>query len=465
MTPMMNGQSRTLFPKLHWSLLIGVAAWLVGAAPPTLGPPLPPRPVAYGPADRPSAPEAAIAPVTAPPGVPPALLNAAATATQNYPAIRSAEAELRAAGADLRGARWLRGPSLSLEALALTGGRTDIAGEGLTVDVVAEQPIYDFGRIEGRIDRAEAALLVSAAAVDETAQDLAQEVSDTFFDLALAMRRQAVLEEGLEQHRALLQTIENRVRQEVSPLADLNLAMSRIAQLEQDLEQAKAQRSGSFSRLVQLVGEASAGFGDVLEYDKVTMHPTDRGAMDRALNCSSRIARLRGQARIAEADAKVAQAAILPELVGQVSHNEVTGTRAGVVLRLQTGAGLSKLAEADAARTRIEAAMFDVAAAERQLRETLELDFVNNRASRARAEASAQAATTSELVTESYKRQFITGRRTWLDVMNASREATNSKLTLADAEIAAMASNARIWLRTCGWQPRPLDRGLLGAEK
>jgi outer membrane protein, adhesin transport system len=448
----------------HLSVLTCAVICLVGAAAPP-DEAVAPRPAVYGPTKGIDEREAVIAPLPAPPGVPPALLRAAEMATANYPTIRNAAAELQASRADLRAARWLRAPSVSVEVLALTGGRKDIAGEGLTADIVAEQPIYNFGRIGGTIDRAEAALLVRVAALDETSQDLALEVSDTYFDLALASRRQVVLEEGLEQHRALLQTIQNRVQQEVSPLADLDLALSRIAQLEQDLEQAKAQRSGSLTRLVQFVGEASADFGNVLDYDKVTMHPADRGAMDRALNCSPRLARFRGEALIAEADAKVAEASILPEVVGQVSHNEVTGTRAGVVLRMQTGAGFSKLAEADAARIRIEAAGFNLATAERQLREALELDFVNNRASRGRAEANAQAAMTSQLVTESYKRQFITGRRTWLDVMNASREATNSKLTLADAETAAMASNARIWLRTCGWQPRPLDSGLMGAEK
>lgn len=433
------------------------AACLVGAAPPS-------GQSAYGPPASPAEGEVAIASVAAPPGIPAALLQAAATATANYPTIRNAEAELRASRADLRGARWLRFPSVSVEALALAGGHPGY-DDGFTANIVGEQPIYNFGKLEGTIDRAEAAMLVRVAALDETAQDVALEVSDTFFNLALAARRQAVLEEGLEEHRALLQTIQNRVRQEVSPQADLDLAMSRTAQLEQDLEQTKAQRNGSLSRLIQLIGDASTDFGNVPEYDKVAMHPSDRGAMARALNCNPRLARLRAEVLIAQADAKVAKAAILPELVGQVTHNEVTGTRAGIVLRAQTGPGLSKLAESDAAQTRIQSAVFNVSTAERELREALQLDFVNNRASRSRVEANTQAAVTAQLVTESYKRQFITGRRTWLDVMNASREATDSKLSMADAEISAMASNAHIWLRTCGWQPRPLDGGLVGAGK
>lgn len=419
----------------------------------------------YGPPADPVRGEVAITPLDAPPGIPSALLRAAATAAENYPTIRNAEAEVRASRADLRGARWLRFPSLTLEALALTQGREGFAGSGLTANIVGEQPIYTFGKLGGTIDRAEANLLVRRAALDETAQQVALQVSDSFFNLALSARRQAVLEAGLKQHRALLQTIQNRVRQEVSPQSDLDLAMSRTAQLEQDLELAKASRSSSLSRLVQLVGSSSIDFGNVPDYDKGSMHPTEEGAIDRALNCDPKLARLRGEVLVAEADAKVAKGSIFPQVLGQVTHNEITGTRAGIILRAQTGAGLSQLAASDAARTRAQAAVFSVAAAERELREALQLDFVNNRASGERVNANSQASLTSELVTESYKRQFITGRRTWLDVMNAVREATSSKLSMADAEIGAMASNAHIWLRTCGWQPRQLDSGLVEAKK
>ena len=60
-------------------------------------------------------------------------------------------------------------------------------------------------------------------------------------------------------------------------------------------------------------------------------------------------------------------------------------------------------------------------------------------------------------VTESYQRQYVAGRRTWLDMMNAVREATDAQLTEADAEVSAMASAARLLLRTCRWAPGELE--------
>jgi adhesin transport system outer membrane protein len=419
----------------------------------------------YGPpADPAKGDTVAIAVVDTPPGVPPALVRAAAIATENYPSIRTAEAEVRAARSDLKSARWLRFPNLSVEALAVSKG-SDNTQSGVTANLVLEQPLLAFGRISGTIDRAQAAWIASRAQVDETARNVALQVTDSFYNVALAARQQTSLEDSLAQHRSLLQTMQNRVRQEVSPQADLDLAMSRTAQVEQDLESVKAQRAVNLSQLIQLVGTASVDLGNVPEYDPATMHPSEEGAIDRALACDPQLARLRAEVAVAEAEAKVTKAGIFPQVLGQLSHNEITGSRAGVVLRAQSGNGLSVLAAAESARARVQAAEFNISTAERDIRQAVQLDFVNNRSSRERAAAGAQAALTSGLVTESYKRQFITGRRTWLDVMNAVREDQNNKLQVASAEIAAMASNAHIWLRTCGWQPRPLDTGSVETKK
>jgi adhesin transport system outer membrane protein len=45
--------------------------------------------------------------------------------------------------------------------------------------------------------------------------------------------------------------------------------------------------------------------------------------------------------------------------------------------------------------------------------------------------------TTASNVSASYMRQFIAGRRSWLDVMNALREAVNAQIGLTDSEITA----------------------------
>ncbi len=391
---------------------------------------------------------------TAGPGIPPVLHQLAVVTASSHPQVRTQEGRLRAAGYDVRGAKWLRFPSLSVEALAITRGSVNAARDGTVLNAVVEQPIWTGGRITAAIDRAQSQLLVQHAALDETARDLVLRLIQSYYDVAGAARRVTILQDALQQHRDLADTIARRVAQQVSPRSDLDLARARAAQVEQQLTFAQAQRSAGLNTMIELTGDADLRLGDVPPYDAALHHPSREGAIEKALACDPRTARLSAEALVARAEQRSAKSALLPQLVGQLSSNEVLGERVGVALRAQTGNGLSQAAAAQGAGERARASEQAIASAQRELREALRLDFVTNEAARARIGSAAAAATSSLFVIESYKRQFIAGRRTWLDVMNALQEATNTRLAIVDSETSAQLTTARIGLRTCTWEPR-----------
>lgn len=384
-----------------------------------------------------------------PAAVAPALFEAVTKATEAYPTISAGRAQVRAARADLRAAKNLRLPSLGVQGVALG------TGNGIGSQIVVDQPIFSFGKIGANIDRAEAQRTVREAQVDETVQAVALDTVDAYFTIARLAKRQAILQRSLDDHNDLLQTIDRRVKQEVSPRADYELAMSRTAQVEQELALTIAQRDASIQRLYQLVGDAAYDAGSVPPYDPAVHHPDPTGAVEQAITCSPRRLRLTAETIVARAETRQAKKAILPQLSAQFSYNDNLGARAGLAVTAQTSGGLSNFAAAEAAAARETGTQFDVTTAERELRERISADLVENAAARRRISSSATASTSAELVTESFKRQFIAGRRTWLDVMNATREATAAELATADAEFGAMASAARILLRTCRWQPQP----------
>ncbi len=57
---------------------------------------------------------------------------------------------------------------------------------------------------------------------------------------------------------------------------------------------------------------------------------------------------------------------------------------------------------------------------------------------------------------ESYMRQFTSGRRTWLDVMNAVREANTAEIDVIEARMSAQSSLSRIMLLSGQWAPLEL---------
>ena len=87
-------------------------------------------------------------------------------------------------------------------------------------------------------------------------------------------------------------------------------------------------------------------------------------------------------------------------------------------------------------------------AARRDMRERLTLDWNEWVAARLRLENADQARAMSSEVFESYARQYTTGRKTWIDVLNAVRETTQAELAAVDARTSMLAASLRLRARS-----------------
>ena len=387
-----------------------------------------------------------------PPGVAPRLAAAAERTLDANPALSAARSNIRASGHDIKAAKWLRYPSVAVQAVT----RTDRVGVSPNVQVF--QPVWAGGRISGSIDRATALKNVALAQYQETAFDLLLRLSDAFHDIAKSDRLIAVYTESLMEHRRLVESMERRVAQEVSPRSDLDLARSRLAQVEQELTTAAAQHDSSLRRLTEIVGIPDFDVGKPPAYSAAIHHPATDGAVDRAVACSPTVERLAAEVQVAEADRRLSRSATLPQLGVQYSYDRFAGNQLGLAVKMDSNGGLSSLALADAAAARRQASEYRVAAARREVQEAVGLDIVENKSSRTRMASTVAAAQSTARVTESLLRQFVAGRRTWLDVMNAVREGVAAKAALVQVESSAMASAARLQLRTCAWLPEATER-------
>jgi adhesin transport system outer membrane protein len=383
--------------------------------------------------------------------VPRALDEAINIVTRNYPSAKSARAALGAAAADVRSANWQRFPSIGGNLASFRGG-----GGSLEPQVVAEVPVWSGGRITSQIRRAKAAEEASSSAYIETVTNLALTTSQAYFDVVRLAQREQLLAESLKEHQRLVGTMERRVKQEVSPEADLNLARSRAAQIEQEYTLNRAQRRSTLRILAELIADPSYDLGTIPAYRIVDI-PNRDTLEDQGVAYDPELRRLRSLVSVAEADLDASKASILPQVNAQYSYDDIYGSRVGVVLRQQTAAGLSQFSEVDRSRLRIQGALEDVRVSEQQLRREIANELIELDAARARAQISTGASETAARVSESYMRQFITGRRSWLDVMNALREAVTAQLGKVDAESVAMSAAVRLTLRSGRWHPEFSD--------
>ena len=367
-------------------------------------------------------------------------------ALQNHPAILGKRSLQAAALADLDAAQWQRFPSVSAE--LPTGSRE--AGGVLRV----EQPLWSGGRINAGIDVAGSRLDATGAGIEEERLTLSLRVIAAFTEALRHTARVAAAEAGRAEHDRLLDMIRRRVAQSVSSQTDQRLAESRAYQAANDVSASRQGLANALAQLSQLAGKpvrlvASTGIGVAEPLPGASMELVVR----QAVAYSPTLRRLDFEARAADSEITLQRSAYLPKLVLRMEKptggiNTDNSTRAMLVLQAQPGAGLSAKAGVDAAVARREGARAAHDTAEREVRERFAIDWNEAEATRERLGNAGEASTTSTQVFESYARQYVIGRKSWNDVLNAVREATQAQFVLEDTRAQAIAASLRLAAQT-----------------
>jgi adhesin transport system outer membrane protein len=181
-------------------------------------------------------------------------------------------------------------------------------------------------------------------------------------------------------------------------------------------------------------------------------------ALDSALQRSPTVMRLQATVRIQEAAVAERESELLPEVFAraeyQIGNTAVEGApdarRIFVGLQTKLGAGLSTLANVEASRNRVAVALADVENAQLGLAEQVLADWSQLATIKARQlelEASLQASRDTALA---WDRQFLAGRKSWVEVMNSARELAQAETELADVLAARVLLSWRVALYTQG---------------
>ena len=345
---------------------------------------------------------------------------------------RSAQA---AARAEREGAEWQRYPTPSLEA----------STQGASL-LRVEQPLWTGGRISASINAAGSRLDAAGAALDEARQELTLKVIAASTEALRQQIRQQHGMAGVREHEKLLGMIQRRVAQEVSPLADQRLATSRLYASVNELSVTTQALNNALTQLAQLAGQPVMAIDEQGLNEAGAPESLD-AALTQTLAHSPTLRRLSFEEEIAVADIASKRSAYMPQLVlrlERASGGQSPDTRAMLVLVAQPGAGLSARSGAEAAVARREAARMAREAGERDARERVTLDWNEWLASRLRLENAKLASAMTSEVSASYARQYTAGRKTWVDVLNAVREATISELAADDAQAQMLAASLRL---------------------
>lgn len=377
----------------------------------------------------------------------PILSEALVLASSTHPTVTAAVVNARAAGVDVKAARWGRFPSVNVQGLLL-----DQRAGRIQPEVSVELPLWTGGRISAGIHRATAKQRAMQAGYEEAVETISIAVVRSYYDLYRWRGRVTIYADSVDRQKVMVATMERRVAQEVSPQSDLELARMRLLQIQQQLSQAEAQAALVLQQLRELVGDPAYTPDQAVLRPRQWPQFSQDALIEEAKAYDPRLRRLRFEADAIDEEARIYRAGLMPRLSGQYSYNEISGHRVGLVLRAQAEGGLSSLASARASELRGETAQFQAAAAERELRDQIVGDFLDYKSNSERAGIAQAVSASSQRMTESYMRQFTSGRRTWLDVMNAVREATSAQIDALDCEVAALSGMSRLMLRAGRWR-------------
>ncbi|MBU0501401.1 MAG: TolC family protein [Gammaproteobacteria bacterium] len=382
--------------------------------------------------------------------------------TGSHPQIRAQREAGRAAEADMDTAKWqfLPTPSASVEGVRAESDDPNYRGDDRVTTLRLQQPLFAGGRLISGYKKADATEESKEAAIDEAAQQLALQTVQAYGDWLTADGKEAALQNSLGEHQRLLSQITQRASKGKSAEVDKVLASSRLQQTTAELAVARIQGASALARLSQLLGRSIGAAELVRDPSRPLQVPGSAEALiDQAEERSPELKRVQATAQAQKAEIGVQRAALLPEAYLRLEQQDDdfsvknAGSHGRVFVGLQTnfGAGLSSVSRVSAAKARHAEAQAELESSRRKLTEQILTDAATHKGLQTLQSALQNSLAAARDVHASYKRQYDTGLKTWLDVMNAAREVAHTETQLADA---------RGSLLVVSWRLAILSRGL-----
>jgi len=326
-----------------------------------------------------------------------------------------------------------------------------------TYVVGLKQPIFAGGKLISSLRAAKAAAQSSHLSIYEKRYTLALQITSAYHSYLLYRGREEAQKLAVKRHETYAESMEKRVAQGVSGVVDDQLVQSRLIQARNDLLEATNSRINSLRQLQQLVSNSLCD-EELASSEEVS--PSAPASLDilleKAFNTSAILKRMDADIKAAEQQIEVQKAVFWPaisvnsEYQNALSKSEsgYEGSKVYFSAEFSPGSGLSSFSLVKAARAKITGLTASRESAKRELTSIVQQDYNNSIIIFNRLHGIQAVLETSQNVLESYKRLFIAGKRSWLDVLNAARELTQIEILYSDTRIQLDSALFRLKLHT-----------------
>lgn len=384
-------------------------------------------------------------------------LESALTATlTRHPAVAGKAASVQAKDYTGEAARTQRYPTLSAQAQQLTDQGSNTANRpDNPMTLRARQPLWAFGRIDSSIALADAETETEKADYLRVQRQLIENTATTYAKVHGLYKRQKVLIDNVAAHEGLRDQIGRREAGQLASGADVRLANTRLilagalkARTDGDLDVALAELLSLTQVPVSAEPPVAARYTEL----------PNAGALETQAQAQSAEVRYKAQ-QITRAKASVEQTktASMPTLYLQADKyfnqpSYADDAQVGLVLEANLeGMGLATFKRSQAAGAQVTVAEEDLRSTRNDLGRTVHSLHASRRMQQALVLALADSVKELSALLDSYKRQYVAGTKSWLDVLNLQRELSEQRLQQVQAENDWLSISLRLGALTGGF--------------
>lgn len=370
-----------------------------------------------------------------------------AEVVSSHPSVAAKRAGLSEAKAGIDSAKSEYLPTPSVQTNRISGG-------GHSSSFILSQPVWAAGRIDAGLEMAEAKGRSAGESLLETQFGLAIRVADLYQSYRASRARLSAIKSGIERLTQLDEMMRRREESGVSAVVDRELGSSRLAQARSDFAFEESNGRALLTQLSQLAGREIGQNVILNEVGLTDVVPDEAVLIDLAVANHPALRRASADVESALADADRQRAQLWPtvSLQGERRIDSRSGfddvNQISIVLQYQPGAGFSGAARVRGAESRVLGMRDTQEGVRREVIDGLRIDYERYRAALTRIGDVKENVKSSREVLASYRRLFIAGKRSWLDVVNAARELTQAEQSLADLNAVLAVAPFRMRVRS-----------------
>ena len=369
-------------------------------------------------------------------------------AIQTHPMVGSARAEQQATTESISAAKLnlLPAPTFS------SGYDRD---DGMVSQFQLRQSLWTGGKLTANVNQAIFDDKAATEYVYEQQNQVAKTTIEAWQSYITALSKQQVYYDNLQLLAEFEAMMQRRVSQGVSARIEMDLVTNRILQEQNAYQSAVEQQRIAMARLQQITGRKVLAtelpvpnLSELVARARSYSQTFEKMAFDQASFYNPTVVKEHYQVEAAKQGVKSLQSSRYPTLYAQYEYDyyhesdkdKNNGGEFSVGLSYDPGAGLSNLALAKASESRVNSLVQSKEASRRLVLETIQTQYQQFASAKDQERSLIAAVAGAQIVVSSYRRQFIAGRKSWLEVLNAVREHSQYQAQLVDTRASIIAA-------------------------